>query len=68
MTVDDISREHVRRVRVWVTKEVGKAHGRKREVIVERAFVELDHDIKDDLRRGGLSWQTLKLSKSRKGG
>lgn len=45
MTVDDISREHVSRVGVGVAEEVGKAHGWERVVIIEGAFVELDHDL-----------------------
>ena len=57
MTVYDISGEHVSRVRVRITKKVGKAHGWKRIVIVERAFVELDHDLDDVLVIGDLSWQ-----------
>ena len=64
MTVDDISREHVRSVRVRVTKEVGKAHGWERVVIVERAFVKLDHDLNDGLVIGVLSWQMMKLFNS----
>ena len=47
MTVDDISREDVSRVRIRVTKKVGKAHGWQRVIISERAFVELDHDLDD---------------------
>ena len=44
LTVDDVRREHVSCVRVWVAKEVGEAHGREGIVIVEEAFIEFDHD------------------------
>ena len=66
MTVDDISRDHMRRVRVGVSKKIGKAHGWKREVIVERAFVKFNHDLDIDLRSKGLSWhgKLMKLFKS----
>lgn len=53
MTVDDIGGEHVSCVRVRVAKKVGKAHGWKGVIIVERAFVELDHDLDDYLMMGG---------------
>lgn len=64
MTVDDIGREHVSRVRVGVTKKVSKAHGWKRVVIVEGAFVELYHDLNADLMMENFSWQMMKLFKS----
>ena len=66
MTVDDISREHVRRVRVRVPKKVGKAHGWKREVIDERILVKLDHDLDIDveIKRLVMGWQIMKLFKS----
>ena len=63
MTVDDISREYVRRVWIGVAKKVGKAYGWKRVVIFERGFVELDHDVDDGLWIAGLSLQKTKLSK-----
>ncbi len=49
MTINDISGEHVSSVRIGVAEEVGEAHGGKRVIIVERAFIELDHDRDNDL-------------------
>lgn len=43
MTVYDIGREHVFRIGVGVSKEVGQADGGERVVIAERAFIEFDH-------------------------
>lgn len=43
VTVYDIGREHVFRIGVGVSKEVGQADGRERVVIAERAFIEFDH-------------------------
>ena len=43
MTVYDIGREHVFRIGVRVSEEVGQADGGKREVIAEGAFIEFDH-------------------------
>lgn len=64
MAVDDIRGEHVSCVRVRVTEKVGKAHGWQRVVIVERAFVEFDHDLDDYLMMGDYSWQMMMLSMS----
>lgn len=55
MAVDDIGGEHVSCVRVRVTEKVGKAHGWQRVVIVERAFVEFDHDLDNYLIMGDYS-------------
>lgn len=52
MTVDDIGGEDMSCIRIGIAKEVGKTHGWERVVIVERAFVELDHDLNDDLMIG----------------
>ena len=45
MTVDDISRKHVSRVGIRVTKKVGKTHGWERVIITKRAFIKLDHGL-----------------------
>ncbi len=57
MTVDDISGEYVGCVRVRVAEKVGEAHGREGVIIVEGAFVKLDHDRDDDLVNG--PWDVL---------
>ena len=46
-TVDDIGREHVSRVWIRIAEEIGEGHGWKGVVIVEEAFVKLDHDLKN---------------------
>ena len=47
--VDDIGGEHVRCVRIWIAEEIREAHCWKRIVIIEKAFVELHHDLSDGL-------------------
>ena len=47
-------------VRVGITKKVGQAHGWERVVIVEEAFVELDHGLIDDLMIRRLQMLRLK--------
>lgn len=64
MTVDDIGGLHVSCVRVRVTKKVRQAHGGKRVVIAEGAFVEFDHLLTGDMMTRDFSWQTMKLFKS----
>lgn len=49
MTVDDIGGKYVSCVRIGVAEEVGEAHGGEWVIITEGVFVELDHDIDDDL-------------------
>ena len=52
-TIDDIGGEHMRRVRIGIAEEICEAHGWKRVVIIEEAFVKLHHDLNDglDLRK-----------------
>ena len=68
MTVDDIGGLHVSCVRVRITKKIRKAHGRKRVVIAEGAFVEFDHNLTGDLMARDFSWQMMKLFKSNRQG
>ena len=47
--IDDIGGEHVRRVRIGIAEKVCEAHGWKRVVIIEEAFVKFHHDLNDVL-------------------
>lgn len=44
MTIYNVGREDVGGVWVWITKEVGKAHGREGVTVAERVFVKLHHN------------------------
>lgn len=67
MTVDDVGREHMRCVGIRVAKKVGKAHGWQRVFIAKTIFVELNHDLEDDLMISDFSWQ-MKIFKSSRSG
>ena len=54
--IDDIGGEHVRRIRIGIAQEICKAHGWKRVVIIEEAFVELHHDLNDGLGLRECPW------------
>ena len=54
--IDDIGGEHVRRVWIRIAEEICEAHGRKRVVIIEEAFVKFDHDPNDALGLGECPW------------
>ncbi len=54
--IDDIGGEHVRRVRIGIAEEICEAHGWKRVVIIEEAFVKLHHDLNDGLDLRECPW------------
>ena len=47
--IDDIGGEHVRRVWIGIAEEICEAHGWKRVVIIEEAFVKFHHVPNDAL-------------------
>ena len=54
--IDDIGGEHVRRVWIWIAEEICEAHGWKRVVIIEEAFVKFNHDLNDALGSRECPW------------
>ena len=54
--VDDIGGEHVRCVRIRIAEEIRKAHCWKRIIIIEKALVELHHDLNDGLDLRECPW------------
>ena len=54
--IDDIGGEHVRRVWIGIAEEICEAHGWKRVVIIEEAFVKFNHDLNDALGSRECPW------------